>query len=262
MSSGIIESQLENLIARRLSHVIPPVSNSDMESLHEHSVRQNVTPPDGCRDVMTITSTPLREHSRFNQSVDNSFTGKDVRDSKEENTERKGGSESSFVEAVPDVAHYRLIGSNRKRELPPKKMSSSLSSLNSGSDTSVRSADGNSSKSLECIVAKPRPSMSLHKRNVNDSKSSVNQSLNESSKESFSVDDSSADANFYDKVKTILEDSANSSMNLESSLSSEYNRSSTRDLNVSVDDRSKDEEVELSTSGVKFMSKIKKVMTP
>ncbi|XP_068219375.1 uncharacterized protein [Palaemon carinicauda] len=246
MSSGIIESQLERLIARQFSGVISQASPNGNPLNNGHSSQFSASSQNG-DDVLTVTSTPLRNHDKLEM---------DVRDGRKEKVPASDIGEGAVL-ATPDAVHYRLKDGKRKAILPSKNSLSAASSEASVTEACESPKNKKTSKIQSTNIRTKSPGElepTPHSPEV-----SLNNSLSDfSSDASFGA--SVGSDNFYDKVKTILEDSANSSLNVEHSNTSYENNP--RDLSLSEGRSMRNEEVELSSSGVKFMSKIKKVMTP
>ncbi|XP_064095400.1 LOW QUALITY PROTEIN: uncharacterized protein LOC135207510 [Macrobrachium nipponense] len=254
MSSTIIESQLEKLIARQLSQVVSQTFHNNTSVDTGHSSQGNVTPQNE-DNVFTITSTPLRKCEKL-QITDNDFnSGEELETVGEKKLLRPEDGASSLV-ATTDAVHYRLKGTGRKGALVPKGGSSSTpgaSSETSATEVSWSKGRKNTSKNQ---------SQDIHSKNTIELESPAHSSEVSSSHSLYNVssDDSGAGENFYNRVKSILEDSANSSINAENSNISCDSEHRVLDVNEGRSMRS--EELELSNSGVRFLKKIKKVMTP
>ncbi|XP_066980817.1 uncharacterized protein [Macrobrachium rosenbergii] len=253
MSSTIIESQLEKLIARQLSHVVSQTFHNNTSVDTGHSSQVSITPQNE-DNVFTITSTPLRRCEKL-QMFDNRFNSEeDIRDSGEKKLTKPEDGSGSVV-ATTDAVHYRLKGTGCKAGLTPKEESSSTPAPSETSATEVSWSKGrrNTSKNQ---------SQDIHSKNARELESPAHCSEVSSSHslDNVSSDDSGGGENFYNRVKSILEDSANSSINVENSNMS-YD-SEHRELDVNEGRSMRSEELELSNSGVRFLKKIKKVMTP
>ncbi|KAK7071242.1 hypothetical protein SK128_015146 [Halocaridina rubra] len=277
MSSGIIQSQLELLIARKFSNIIS--CNSNLGTSLEHSHPEPSA-------VQIVSSTPLRRPCTPQKKDCGSLAKEDVRDGGAEDFEKTEDYES--VSVATDAAHYRLVGSPRKNDLKPQSQSdrtastSTLTGSGRKNDLTPQSQGDRvvstrtntpgyvnprqRTEDVKMALSEDINTTSVRRRPMrkisNDSQTlyseNASQSLNVRRIGKTSEDNESDSRNFLVKVQSILEDSSNSGV----CQGSDGDESSSKVSCTSLNESQTEDEIELSTAGAKFLGKIRKVMTP
>lgn len=257
MSSGIIETKLEHLISQHFSSILSSQEKS-ASTLAVTSPIQGETSLNNS-GIYNVTSTPIGRNP----------------DSKEmdRNTEVNSSSEVKLTRQPQDIKdetesdHWHLQGARPKDFTPKEKRVSYVSRIFthesiSNREKSVTEKENSSLNTSREANVKPASNFS---RSLNDSQM-FNQSkdysgLDDNSFEtSDEVDNTSArSGSFLDQVKKILEESVNSNANDSIPMTSMNASSSSTTESLEPEE---EHEMELSASNGKFLSQIKKIMTP
>ncbi|XP_071513393.1 uncharacterized protein [Panulirus ornatus] len=278
MSSSILENSLEHLISKKLTEVLHPEGFTEDTAICFPPRLQRKTQNDS--GVFTVTSTPLTGHFTSEDQTEGQ-TSLDV-------VTRGGNNEVKGLTVSTDSTHPRLKGSCRKKILPPKNGSTSnRSDPSENSNTASCSTLGD--KQLE---QKSSSSISINTDRSTSLSSSQNESGNQCQKQEdyvdvhqnrpssgasddltpvdvIDADITSTAMDFYSEVKNILEESLNSSLddsnvvpdtNAPNSIRRRHNKSQNNDPQGNQVEHF--EEVELSSSGVKFLKTVENILTP
>ncbi|XP_063614512.1 uncharacterized protein LOC134787637 [Penaeus indicus] len=257
MSSGIIETKLEHLISQHFSSIL----SSQEKSANTLAVTSPIQGEASLNNsgIYNVTSTPIGRNP----------------DSKEmdRNTEIKSDNEIKLTRQPQDAKdqtdadHWHLQGARPKDFTPKEKRASNISRLFFDESSSDRQKNVTEKENISLNTSREanvRPASSLS-RSLNNSQM-FNQSrdysgLDDNSFEtSDEVDNTSArSGSFLDQVKKILEESVNSNANDSIPMTSlNASRSGTRES----PEPEEEHEMELSSSNGKFLSQIKRIMTP
>lgn len=244
-SGNIIETQLERLISQRFSNVISSPAAIEAPSNSAEVVSPIAQHTEKFHQVDTITSTPLRTSHimQATETVD-------------------GPTPASGIKVKTDAIHYRLKGESRQSYLDKEEsisMPPPISPLDSSPGCAVRRRKPLFVRQSRNASNTSFDSSSLE--NLPGDTNIINNSLNEN------LDASSSSEVFVEQVKRVLEESANSSMNVSKDggvLDTSSRKDSFRNPIDQVNERKRgqEEEFEISAHGKSFLNEVENAVTP
>lgn len=253
MSSGIIETKLEHLISQHFSSILSSQEKSP-STLAVTSPIQGETSLNNS-GIYNVTSTPIGRHLDFKEMDRNREVKSD--------TEVKLTKSPQDAKDQTDADHWHLQGARPKDFTPKEKRASNISRPSFDESSSDRQTSVTEKENSRAANVKPASSFSRSHNNSQMFNQSRDYSgLDDNSFETSDEVDTNTSArsgSFLDQVKKILEESVNSNAN--DSIPMTSMNASCSGTTESVEPE-EEYELELSASNGKFLSQIKKIMTP
>ncbi|XP_045603594.2 uncharacterized protein [Procambarus clarkii] len=263
-SSTIMESELERLISHKLASIIQQKAITDIDSAQP--LAGNHETPEHNSNIFTMTSTPVGKSITHKDNMEDEVCLEEIT--------RNQNQQSRAMGVSTDAVHYRMTGTRRKKVLPSRNEMDSRTNpdpYEARHNVSLdRAADRNEEQQFSSNVSVRKKTNTASSLESHANQECTDISQMNSSNESVEFDNNTQKSEeFFSQVKSILEESVNSSLNDSNAFpdtgsAKNIRRRHNKTLNISQEESRKEylEEVEHGESSTDFLKTVRDVMTP